>query len=70
MQAAGEIQLYNGRIKWIDNASGHYQPPSSIGPVAESAFKNAGLDSNGKFVPKVWVPNPKLPKGGSWVKEN
>jgi hypothetical protein len=70
VQAAGELQLYNGNVKWIDNASGHYQPSSNIGSVAETAFNNAGLDATGKFVPKVWVPNPTLPRGGSWVKTN
>ncbi len=70
VQAAGELQLYNGKVKWIDNASGHYQPSSNIGSVAETAFNNAGLDATGKFVPKVWVPNPTLSRGGSWVKTN
>ncbi len=70
VQAAGELQLCNGNVKWIDNASGHYQPSSNIGSVAETAFNNAGLDATGKFVPKVWVPNPTLPRGGSWVKTN
>ena len=70
VQAAGELQLYNGNVKWIDNASGHYQPSSNIGSVAETAFNNAGLDATGKFVPKVWVLNPTLPRGGSWVKTN
>lgn len=64
VQAAGELQLYNGNVKWIDNASGHYQPSSNIGSVAETAFNNAGLDATGKFMPKVWVPNPTLPRGG------
>ena len=70
VQAAGEIQLYNGNVKWIDNASGHYQPSSNIGSVAEAAFDRAGLNATGKFVPKVWVPDPTLPRGGAWVKKN
>lgn len=67
VQAAGEVQLYNGTVKWIDNASGHYQPLASIAPVAEAAFNNAGLKATGTFIPKVWVPNPVLPRGGAWV---
>lgn len=70
VQAAGELQLYNGNIKWIDNASGHYQPSSNIGSVAEATFNNAGLNATGKFVPKVWVPNSTLPRGGAWEKTN
>lgn len=39
VQAAGEVQLYNGKIKWLDNASGHYQPSGpQIKDIAESAF--------------------------------
>jgi LysM repeat protein len=70
VQAAGELQLYNGNVKWIDNASGHYQPSSGIGQVAEAAFNNAGLDATGKFVPKIWVPNLTLPRRGAWLKTN
>lgn len=71
VQAAGEIQLYNGNVKWLDNASGHYQPTgANIGGIAERAFQNAGLDTAGKFVPKIWVADPTLPRGGKWVPMN
>ena len=69
--AAGEIRLYNGNVKWLDNASGHYQPAASIGSFAEKAFiDQAGLNAAGKFAPKVWEFNPALPRGGKWVKAN
>jgi hypothetical protein len=51
MRAAGEVQLFNGRIKWIDNASGHYRPTGThLGPLVENAFNSVGLDATGKFV--------------------
>jgi len=67
VQAAGEVRLYNGSVKSIDNASGHYQPPPTTGGIAERSFTGLGIDAAGRFVPKVWVPNPSLPRGGSWV---
>ncbi len=51
VQAAGEVQLFNGNIKWIDNMSGHYQPSGpGLSNVAEGAFNNIGMDAKGKFV--------------------
>ncbi|WP_037571481.1 polymorphic toxin-type HINT domain-containing protein [Phaeacidiphilus oryzae] len=43
--AAGEFKLYNGRLKEMDNRSGHYQP-SGPDPrmAAEEAFSQAGFD--------------------------
>lgn len=68
VQAAGEIQLYNGNVKWIDNASGHYQPTGpEIRNIAESAFKKIGIDATGKFQNKIWMPDPSLPRGGKWI---
>lgn len=70
VQAAGEIQLYNGNVKWLDNASGHYQPTGSqIQGIAESAFEGIGLNATGKFQFKVWMTDPSLPRGGKWVKQ-
>ncbi|MET1256649.1 hypothetical protein [Aliikangiella maris] len=68
VQAAGELRLYNGNVKWFDNASGHYQPTGdAIGSIAEKALIDAGLKASGKYVPKVWVFDSKLPRGGKWV---
>lgn len=51
VRAAGEVQLFNGRIKWIDNASGHYRPTGvQLGPLVEGAFNSIGLDATGKFI--------------------
>jgi hypothetical protein len=70
VKAAGEIQLHNGKVKWLDNASGHYQPTGpQIKKIAESAFEKIGIDAAGKFQYKVWVPNSSLPRGGKWVKQ-
>ncbi|MES2076269.1 MAG: DUF4150 domain-containing protein [Pseudomonadota bacterium] len=70
VQAAGEIQLHNGKVKWLDNASGHYQPTGQhIQNTAESAFGNLGLDAAGKFQYKVWQSDPSLARGGKWVNQ-
>jgi RHS repeat-associated protein len=51
VRAAGEIQLYNGNIKWIDNMSGHYQPSGAgLSKVVERAFSNMGMEATGKFI--------------------
>ncbi|MDR3443764.1 hypothetical protein [Dyella sp.] len=67
VNAAGEVKFVNGDIKYIDNSSGHYQP---FGPnaqsAAEQAFSDLGFDVSGKYVEKVWVPDPTLPRGGAW----
>jgi len=70
VKAAGEIQLYNVKVKWLDNASGHYQPTGSrIQNIAESAFGNLGMDAAGKFQFKVWQADPSLARGRKWVKQ-
>jgi len=68
VKVAGEIQLFNGDVKWVDNASGHYQPTGAgIKNIAEAAFNDIGIDASGKFRNKVWVPDSSLPRGGKWV---
>lgn len=70
VQAAGEIQLYNGKVIWLDNASGHYQPTGpNIQIIAESAFCRLGMDAAGKFQFKVWQSDASLARGGKWVKQ-
>jgi hypothetical protein len=65
--AAGEFQVVNGKMKYIDNSSGHYLPYGSSAQVAaERAFRNLGFDINGVYKEKAWVPDPSLPRGGSW----
>jgi hypothetical protein len=66
VQAAGEVRLVNGEIRTIDNASGHYQPTATVGPIAERAFESIGMNAAGKFQPKIWVSDSKLPNGGLW----
>jgi len=49
--AAGEVSLFQGRIKFIDNRSGHYQPSGvSAQRAAEEAFRRQGFDVEGKYV--------------------
>lgn len=49
--AAGEVGLVNGKIDFINNKSGHYQPQGAAAQkAAEDAFKNIGIDVNGKYM--------------------
>jgi hypothetical protein len=51
VRAAGEVRLYGGQIKFIDNASGHYKPNGiEARQAAESAFRNAGFNIEGKYI--------------------
>ncbi len=67
VQAGGEVHLVHGRIRYIDNSSGHYLPH---GPraryAAEKAFREIGFDVEGKYIEKHWVAEPALPRGGKW----
>jgi RHS repeat-associated protein len=65
--AAGELKVVNGELKYIDNTSGHYQPTGeSPRRIIEKTLKDLGFDVTDKYVEKVWVQEPKLPKGGAW----
>jgi len=67
VQAAGEIKVVNGEIKYIDNSSGHYEPQGlGAQSSAEWAFRKLGFDTSGKYIEKVWEPNPALNRGGVW----
>lgn len=67
--AAGEVKFVNNEIKFVDNASGHYQPTPNIEKLVEHTFNQAGVVADGKFVAKVWVPDPKHIRGGQWKPE-
>ena len=55
VQAAGEVKIVKGEIKYIDNSSGHYLPDGPSAQTAtENAFQQAGFDTQGKYVNKVW----------------
>jgi hypothetical protein len=57
VQAAGEVVVRNGEIKYLDNAAGHYLPQGPAAQeAAEQAFRNAGFDPAGKYVEKVYDP--------------
>jgi hypothetical protein len=67
VQAAGEIKVVNGQIKYIDNSSGHYLPTGKEAQqVAENAFEKLGFDTVGKYIEKAWIDEPTLPRGGTW----
>ncbi|MES9903018.1 MAG: hypothetical protein ABW168_10080 [Sedimenticola sp.] len=67
VQAAGEFKVVNGELKFIDNASGHFEPVGArVQSVAEQAFQKLGFETSNKFVHKAWVPDPKLKNGGAW----
>lgn len=67
VQSAGEVRVVNGQLKYMDNASGHYQP-SGLGAqsVAEQAFSQLGFDTSGKYIKKAWMMDPSLERGGAW----
>lgn len=67
--AAGEVKFVNNEIKFVDNASGHYQPTPNIEKLVEHTFNQVGVVADGKFVAKVWVPDPKHIRGGQWKPE-
>jgi len=65
--SAGQVKVVNGEIKYIDNASGHYEPTGDGAQTAASrAFKQLGFDVDNKFIEKQWVSDPKLKNGGAW----
>lgn len=61
VRVAGEVHIVDGKIRYLDNTSGHYLPK---GPrarrEAEAAFSKAGLEATGKYIEKVW-------NGRKWV---
>ena len=47
---AGEARFVSGKLKSLDNASGHYKPSGiSARNAAETAFQNAGFEALGKY---------------------
>ena len=57
VQAAGEVVIRDGKIKSIDNASGHYEPKGPPAQqAAEGAFKKAGFEVDGKYIEKYYHP--------------
>jgi hypothetical protein len=62
--AAGEIKIIKGKIYYIDNSSGHYEPHGISAQLkVEKVFIKAGFKGvDGKYIEKVW---DKLQK--AWV---
>ncbi|MFI9388576.1 RHS repeat-associated core domain-containing protein [Kutzneria sp. NPDC052558] len=51
VSAAGEVRIKSGRIREINNLSGHYKPYGSNAEAsAVDAFNKAGFDATGKYV--------------------
>lgn len=49
--AAGEVLLIRGKVKWLNNASGHYMPKGkSAEKQAVEAFERNGFDAAGKYI--------------------
>ncbi|WP_295946573.1 DUF6531 domain-containing protein [uncultured Xanthomonas sp.] len=49
--AAGELSIHAGRLKYIDNNSGHYRPSGIYAQrAAEDAFRRIGFDVEGKYI--------------------
>ena len=61
--AGGECKIWDGQIKWIDNASGHYLPKGPSAKLAVfRAFAKAGINlEQRRYVEKEW-------NGKNWVK--
>jgi filamentous hemagglutinin len=61
IQAAGEVKIVSGQIKYIDNSSGHYLPNGeSVQKAAGNGFATLGFDVNEKYLEKEWVQDSKL----------
>jgi hypothetical protein len=59
VRAAGEVYFANGRVIWINNASGHYMPSGvSAKMAAEKAFTQLGFDVEGKYFEDFGVKFP------------
>lgn len=62
------MKILSGKVKYIDNTSGHYESSGRAAQLAaKNTFSKKGLDVAGKYVEKVWVPNPSNPRTGAWV---
>jgi filamentous hemagglutinin len=56
--AAGEVKFVDGKIRYIDNSSGHYLPSGKVArDAALNAFQDAGLGGRGLYVEKYWDAN-------------
>lgn len=47
VQAAGQMKIYNGKVKSINNSSGHYQPSASEAGGALDVLPDKGVDLSG-----------------------
>lgn len=62
------MKILNGKVKYIDYISGRYEPSGPAAQAAvEKAFSQKGLDVNGTYTEKIWLPNPSKPSSGDWV---
>ncbi|MGW1062141.1 RHS repeat-associated core domain-containing protein [Micromonospora rubida] len=53
VRAAGEFKVYGGRVRSVDNKSGHYRPRGAAAQsAAEGAFANNGIDITGLYKEK------------------
>jgi len=55
VRAAGEFSVHGGQIKFLDNASGHYQPSGiEAQRAAEDAFRRIGFNVEGKYIERIF----------------
>jgi len=59
---AGEIEVRNGQLKFINNQSGHYQPPNNLLTQAETHLKAQGLDFSQATVEQSRFPTSTEPR--------
>lgn len=59
---AGEIEVRNGQLKFINNQSGHYQPPNNLLAQAETHLKAQGLDFSQATVEPSRFPASTAPR--------
>jgi len=50
VKAAGQLKIVNGKVKEIDNSSGHYQPNIDQGKQAVKLLQNMGVNTTGARV--------------------
>lgn len=69
--SAGSVKIVGGKIKYIDNSSGHYEPSGTSAKVAaEKAFSEKGFEVKDKYIEKIWVADPVNPRKGKWTPKN
>ena len=59
VKAAGQIQMWEGKVKNINNASGHYQPTAVEARNFGEILKSQGVDVSGASL-NIYTPGSKV----------